>query len=186
MSRNWRVWLLLTVLTLGLLLAGCTPQSNGPDGDQPPLDPSPGKSPAASREVTLYFGDDQAMYLYPEKRSIQVEKSNTLPAEQVVKELIAGPTKDHLRPTLPPETKLLSVEVKDGTACVNFTEEIRTKHWGGSTGETMTLMSLVNSLTEFEEIDKVQILINGEKQDSLAGHWAISKPLERDESFLAE
>ncbi|MBQ5389910.1 MAG: GerMN domain-containing protein, partial [Anaerovibrio sp.] len=50
---------------------------------------------------------------------------------------------------------------------------------GGSTGEEMLVGSLVNTLTEFPEIKKVQILVEGKEIDSLSGHLDLSRPVER-------
>ena len=102
----------------------------------------------------------------------------------VIDELIKGPEDSNLYQTIPPETKLLGIQIKDKIAYVDFSEEIRTKHWGGSTGEIMTMGSIVNSLTELEGIEKVLVLIEGETQDTLVGHLDISEPSGRIESLL--
>lgn len=174
--------MLITVLLVSVsLIAGCNLTNNKPTNTSP-------EPKLTEHEVVLYFSDDQAMSLLPEKRTIKIESpvnTETL-AQEIVKQLIAGPESENLNPTLPAETKLLSAEIKDHIAYLDFSEEIRTNHIGGSTGETMTIMSIVNSLTELEDIDKVQFLIAGEKQDSLVGHWYIGEPIERDEEVLHE
>jgi spore germination protein GerM len=76
------------------------------------------------------------------------------------------------------------LKITDQIAYVDFSEEIRSKHPGGSAGELMTLNSIVNSLTELPEIKKVQIMINGKKVDTLVGHADLSQPLGRDESII--
>jgi len=43
---------------------------------------------------------------------------------------------------------------------------------------------LTGHLTELDSIDEIQILIEGEKQETLAGHWDISKPITRDEKII--
>lgn len=171
-----QITLMLMICLLGWSLAGCGYLNReGSNQDQE----------TSQQEVVLYFADDQAMYLQAEKRTISVnDDSSALPLKEIINELIKGPQDQALSAVIPAEAKLLSVEVKESVAYVNFSEEIRTKHWGGSTGETMTIMSLVNTLTEFEEIQGVQILIKGEKQDSLVGHWSIDQPIERDESLI--
>ena len=50
----------------------------------------------------------------------------------------------------------------------------------------MTVYSIVNSLTQFEDIEKVQILIAGEEIETLAGHMDLAYPLERDESLIGD
>ncbi|NLB88106.1 MAG: GerMN domain-containing protein, partial [Syntrophomonadaceae bacterium] len=153
--------------------------------NKPPLTPTQQKE-TVNEEITLYFGDDQAEYLIPEQRIVQVEKnaSDEKLVKVIIDELIAGPKDQSLRPTIPPEPRLLSVEINNKIATLNFKEEIRTKHWGGSAGETMTITSIVNTVTELNSIEKVQILIEGEVQDSLIGHWYIGEPIERSEEII--
>ena len=50
----------------------------------------------------------------------------------------------------------------------------------------MTIMSLVNSLTELSEIEKVQMMVEGEEIDSLLGHWDTSQPIERDTKIILD
>ncbi len=143
-------------------------------------------NPEISQDITLYFSDSQAMYLIPEKRSIKIAKDADQAAlvEEAVKQLIAGPKNTDLIATFPPETRVLDVKIEDSIAVINFSEELRSKHWGGSTGEMMTLGSLANTLTELEGIKGVQILLNGEKVESLLGHMDARSPLQRDESLI--
>lgn len=172
--------LIICLLTASLSIGGCfNSKTPAPSGDNP-QSPEPEMS---SQEAVLYFADQQAEYLIAEKRNIRFIKAES-PASAVIDALIAGPQDKNLMVTIPPEAKLLSVKIEDKIAVVDFSEEIRSKHWGGSAGETMTIMSLVNSLTELEGIEKVQILIEGEKQDSLAGHWEINEPLSRNEDII--
>ncbi len=85
-----------------------------------------------------------------------------------------------LKRTLPSEAKLISIQVTDGLALVNFSKEFVTKHPGGSTGEIMTILSLVSSLTCLPNIDRVQILVEGQRIDTIAGHAIVSGELARE------
>ena len=85
---------------------------------------------------------------------------------------------------IPKKTKLKSVAVKDGIATVDFSEDLVKNFAGGSTGEEMLVGSIVNTLTEFPEVKSVQILLEGKKVDSLAGHLDTSKPLKRMTELL--
>lgn len=132
-------------------------------------------------DIILYFSDEQAMYLMPEIRQVEKDK----PIEKIiVEQLIEGPKKDGLYPTIPEGTSLISIEVKDGTAYVNFSEELKTNHRGGSSGEAMTINSVVNSLTELDDIDRVMFLIEGKEEESLAGHYIFNEAFERNESVI--
>lgn len=185
MNKKWLSGLLIfSLLVFSSLVFGCADGAGG-EGQKTSETPLT-KNQKVEKEITLYFSDDQAMYLQSETRLVTIEKdreTEQLPAA-VINELIAGPKDSNLYRTIPPEAKLLGIEIKDGIAYVNFSEELRTRHWGGSTGEAMTMGSIVNSLTELNGIEKVLVLINGETQETLVGHLDISQPSGRIESML--
>jgi germination protein M len=132
-------------------------------------------------EVNLYFSDAQVMYLEPEKRKISQTPSL---ARQVVIELIKGPKNSELYPTIPQGTQVNEVYIADDIVYVDLSEEIFTNHPGGSSGELMTVYSIVNTLTEIPPIKGVQILVGGNEKDSLVGHIDISMPLIRDQDWI--
>ena len=132
-------------------------------------------------EVNLYFSDSQAMYLVPEKRKISQIPSL---ARQAVIELIKGPENSDLYPTIPEGTQVNEVYIADDIAYIDLSEEIFKNHPGGSSGELMTVYSIVNTLTEIPPIKGVQILVEGNEMKSLVGHIDISMPLLRDEDWI--
>lgn len=132
-------------------------------------------------EVNLYFSDSQAMYLEPEKRKISQTPSL---ARQAVIELIKGPENSELYPTIPQGTQVNEVYIADDIVYVDLSEEIFKNHPGGSSGELMTVYSIVNTLTEILPIKGVQILVGGNEKNSLVGHIDISMPLLRDKDWI--
>ena len=132
-------------------------------------------------EVNLYFSDSQAMYLVAEKRTISQIPSL---ARQAVIELIKGPESSDFYPTIPEETQVNEVYIVDDIAYIDLSEEIFKNHPGGSSGELMTVYSIVNTLTEIPPIKGVQILVGGNEMNTLVGHIDISMPLLRDEDWI--
>ena len=132
-------------------------------------------------EVNLYFSDSQAMYLVAEKRKISQIPS--LP-RQTINELIKGPENPDFYPTIPKKTQVNEVYIVDDIAYIDISEEMFKSHPGGSSGELMTVYSIVNTLTEITPIKGVQILVEGNEMKSLAGHIDISMPLLRDEDWI--
>ncbi|MCL6478829.1 MAG: GerMN domain-containing protein [Peptococcaceae bacterium] len=177
------------VLALLWLAAGCGSSARpvpGPgqppeNGNQPPISAGPKDTPV---KVTLYFSDSQADKLVPEER--EVAKKGDYLEKIIVEELIKGPTGKGMLKTIPESARLLSLSVVDGVAYVNFSQEIQTKHWGGSAGETMTVYSVVNSLARLEGIKKVQFLVEGKKVESLLGHMDTSEPLAPNLSLIKQ
>lgn len=186
-----KLLLLGLILVLIISLTGCLGQNKQgediPDEQQeqtetlPPNNEQEKEEPkedAAEETVdfTVYFSDNEAMYLKGEKRT--VAKNNKPEAELMIEELIKGPESDELMPTIPEGTKLLSLEIENKIAIANFSKEIQTNHPGGSTGESMTVYSIVQTLTQLPEIEAVQFLVEGEKDEAIWGHLFTLDPIE--------
>ena len=134
--------------------------------------------PLEKREVLLYFSDFEEEYLVGEKRKILKKSEVKEEAKETIIELIKGP-KGKLIPTVPPQTKLLTLQLDEkGVAKVNFNKALSKNHPGGSSAEIITVYSIVNSLTlNFPQIKKVQILIEGETGETIAGHLSLDQPI---------
>jgi len=130
------------------------------------------------REVLLYFSDSEGEFLIGEKRGILKKNEVKEEAKETIFELIKGP-KGKLTPTLPPRTKLLTLQINDvGVAKVNFNSVLSRDHPGGSTAEMMTVYSIVNSLAlNFPQIKRVQFLIDGRPIETIAGHISLKQPV---------
>ena len=135
----------------------------------------------AEEQVVLYFADENAQYLIPEYRKI---KRTEGVAKQAIIELIKGPVSNELYPTIPSTTRVNNLYIGDSVAYIDLSSEIINRHPGGSAGELLTVYSIVMTLTSFPEINKVQILVDGNSGETLAGHVDTSIPLERDENWL--
>ena len=88
--------------------------------------------------------------------------ANTQLERFVVEELIAGPSGqiEGLYPVINPETKIINILTKDGICYVNLDSSFLTVVNNVST--EVAVYSIVNSLVELDNINKVQILVNGE------------------------
>ena len=112
-------------------------------------------------KVKLYFANadgDKLIAAYREKHY-----STNTPLERfVVEELIAGPSGQiqGLYPVINPETKIVNILTKDGICYVNLDSNFLTVVNNVST--EVAVYSIVNSLAELDNINKVQILVNGE------------------------
>lgn len=132
-------------------------------------------------EIILYFSDQTAQYLVPEIRKIN---QINYPEKQSIIELIKGPYSNNLYPTIPQTTKVNALYVSDNIAYIDLSSEIIKDHPGGSTGELLTVYSIVMTLTSFPEINKVQLLVDGNSGETLVGHIDTSIPIERDEQWI--
>ena len=69
--------------------------------------------------------------------------------------------------------------MKGDTAVVDLDSGITRNFIGGSTGEEFLINSVVDTLTEFDEVKQVQFLIDGQEVETLAGHMDLSEPIKR-------
>lgn len=136
------------------------------------------------REVTLYFPLNDGGGLGREIRSIRVTDQQPL-AQYVINELIKGPQTEGLYASMSGETKIHSVEIMNGICFVNFTESFIEKNAGSAEREKLTIASIADSLTELENIDRVQLLIDGMRVSDF-GSINIFGMFARDESVIAK
>ena len=109
--------------------------------------------------MNVYYPKNDGMGLVAVSRTIRTEKDDKYTA--AMKSLLAGTKEKDQTNVIPKKAKLRSVSVKDGIATADFSKELQQNFSGGSTGEEMLVGSIVNTLTEFPEVQKVRILIDG-------------------------
>jgi len=105
------------------------------------------------------------------------------PLRDAILALLAGPDAREkgrgLASMIPAETRLRSATVKSRTAYLDFTESFRFTA-GGIEGLVAELRQVVSTATEFPTVDKVQILIEGEKVQFLGTEGVrVDEPLTR-------
>ena len=111
----------------------------------------------------------------------QIPKTNT-PLTAAINALLAGPNMSELEndymSLIPEGTKLLGASVNNGVATINFSENFLFNKYGveGIYGQ---LMQVVYTATAFSNIDSVQFLIEGAKQDYLGEGVYVGAPLPR-------
>jgi len=165
---------LLCVITVCIMIlsfcAGCSDNDRFGLGDNEEasvassivLSEADARQIADKSPIRLYFANEDNSKLKLEIRYIPVSettKSVNHLAEIIVNELIKGPKVAGLKPTIPEGTKLRSaIKIEGDVAIVDFTKEFRDNHPGGKAEERMTIYSVVNSLTELKEINKVKFL----------------------------
>lgn len=131
--------------------------------------------------LTLYFADESGEKLVAEE--IEVRHSTNVSREKlIVERLMQGP-KDSGFPVINPSANLLSVTIKDGICYVNFDSTFLTGAY--DVLPEVTIYSIVNSLVEGTEAQKVQITINGESNAKYMEAVDLSQPLEENMELVA-
>jgi hypothetical protein len=166
--------LLLSCILFVFNAAGCTPKTN----------------------VKLYFAkyEDNLAYLVPEIRLV-INDGDFY--KRIVQEIAKGPSDKQAYPTIPSTVKVNSVTVVNGLAIVDFSKEIITDTQEiphSSMTEVLAIYSIVDTLTEFKEIQKIRITIEGKQKGSIDGlyiedfwgHVGIYDDFSRNEQVLTK
>lgn len=130
----------------------------------------------------LYFSSADGQAIVSEQRKVYYD-SNTSKEQMVVENLLLGPDGADAKSALPQGTRLIDVTTNAGVCYVNLSADFLNQNY--DILETVTIYSIVDSLTELDSVQKVQIYINGETKNVYRDAVDISAPLERDMSYIA-
>jgi len=133
--------------------------------------------------LKLYFTNEDGNTLIAVNTAELRYNSNRSLEKLVVEELIKGPNAGTAYAALNPDTKVISVMVKDGICYVNLDENFLIQS-GNATAEA-TWYSIVNSLTELSNVNKVQIFINGDSSGTFREKFSFSAVYERNLDIVA-
>jgi spore germination protein GerM len=140
------------------------------------------QTPVQTRERNVYFTqiDKDGQILQSRvTRRIPVSDSPLVDALNV---MLTGPTADELNRgilnLIPQNTKILSATVRGSTAYISFSEDFLFNTFGVE-GYVAQLRQIVWTVTEFSNVNDVQLLIEGRRLDYLGeGIW-IGSPIGR-------
>lgn len=134
--------------------------------------------------LRLYFANEDGDGLIAVNRELShnADVSNVSMEKLVLEQLINGPASDETYPTISPETKIVSVTVKDGVCYINFDSTFETAVNNVTTD--VTIYSIVNSLSELSNINKVQISIDGDSDNRFRDKYDFSTVFERNLSLV--
>ncbi|MDR2133947.1 MAG: GerMN domain-containing protein [Treponema sp.] len=139
--------------------------------------------PAETRERNVYFTQvDKDGTILRTRVSRKIAASDS-PMLDSLNALLFGPTTEEQRRGLmsliPKGTRILSATVRGGTAYISFSEDFQYNTYGVE-GYAAQLKQIVWTVTEFPNVEDVQILIEGRRVDYLGeGIW-IGSPINRD------
>lgn len=188
--KTYRVLAIVTVLCLTLLLLGCDNPLAKLVGEKETSDTSyvsylideegfVDVEDEGLRKTVLYYRDEKGL-IVPIMRRIPWEEGI---AKAALSQLVDRPVVREdlsvigLLPVLPAGTEILGMTIEDGLCKVDFNKNLLS--YDSEVEEKAIVQSIVYTLTEFETIDQVQILVEGKIKDKLTYGTKIREPLER-------
>jgi len=131
-------------------------------------------------ELKLYFANEKKDLLVPETREV-IHNVNTSLERLVVEQLIAG-SQTGASPALPKGTRILKVALTDNICYVNLDSTFLNGEVEAA--DYIPVYALVNSLTELQTVNKVQITVNGSANVAYRNVISLAAPLEREEKYV--
>jgi len=126
--------------------------------------------------IAVYYIKSTADDMYLVREVHTVAKSLGI-ARAALNELISGtPLTEGATRVLPADTRILGLTIENNLATVNFSQEVLNANVG-STGEALGIASIVNTLTEFPTIERVQFFVEGSAANGMGwwGHVGLSE-----------
>lgn len=142
------------------------PNTAGDADNNGNINDSSENSSGETTQVVLYFVGADGVSLEAETRDIPKQEGL---ARATVNQLISGPQQDDLSASLPSSVSLRDINIRDGICTVDFSSELLTDSGSDVQQQLLALYSIVNTLTQFDSVDYVQILVNGQTISSSFG-----------------
>lgn len=111
--------------------------------------------------VSLYFLSKDTNELNPEARLIDIKEIINNPYEKLIDLLIEGPKNDKNKRIIPENTKLNKNYLEGDCVVLDFSTEFLNYSKENEKEKANMIDSIVNTLTELREINRVKILIDG-------------------------
>jgi len=138
-----------------------------------------------NQAATLYFPSLDDRKLVAEMRPIAWAQNDIDRIRQVLLGLIEG-SRQGLDRSLPPSTSIRAVFLgSDGTAYVDFSNEVLVGFNPGIESEYLAVYSVVDSVAaNVPAVKKIKFLIQGQEVDTLAGHADLTQVYSPDLTLL--
>ena len=194
-ARQWIVSVAVGAIAIALsialfmglsrLLTTPAPSTAAPDAAAAPGTPA-GPAAVPKIKATLYFASEDGMRLVPAEQEVPLAEGAVAQARAIVEAQLSATAPAPLASTIPQGAKLRGVFISDrNEAFVDLDAVIRTAHPGGTLQELMTVYTIVNALlTNLPKLQEVQLLLDGQEVDTLAGHVDLRRPLRKNEGLI--
>lgn len=128
-----------------------------------------------SYKIKLYFSNKEGDALLEDIADINYSGTESIES-QILQRLIDGPTTQGMYPSIPKGTKVLSITKADGICTVDFNEKLLDKL--PNVKEEIAIYSIVNTLVELPDVNKVSFTINGIEQKKFMESVDLDQPFE--------
>jgi len=132
-----------------------------------------------SLTIKVYYADSIVQYLVGEERII----SGTHRYLSAFMEILKPPLEPGHMTLVPVTTKVNKISFYNGNIALDISPEFINDRFKSDAHDILLVYSIVNTFTEFPEVNTVSFYINGKRLNTL-GQLDISNSLYRDESWI--
>ncbi len=125
--------------------------------------------------VSLYFPSKETKELVPEARLVDIKEIINDPYDKLVSLLIEGPKSEKEEKIIPNNTKLNKSYMEDDCVTLDFSTEFLNYDKSDEKAKTNMIYSIVNTLTQLTEVNKVKFLIDGNENEELKEIYTIKQ-----------
>lgn len=133
--------------------------------------------------LSLYFANADGTKIVKEMRNVHYS-SNAMLEKVVLEQLQKGPLGDSLLPVIPPGTKVLNVTIDQKICTINFSSEFMNGTMEKAVLPEVTVYSIVNSLCDVLNVERVQFQVDGESDLLYAGSLSLNGPFHRNSDII--
>jgi hypothetical protein len=176
---------MIIIIAVSLFLFGCTSNKENKPGNSGEVS----NSAKEKMHIGVYYvkQTQEGAYLVREEHVIpQTDEALKAAVEELI---MVKPKTEYASNVIPGDTKVLDVKVKNATATVNFSKEVLNANVG-SVGEVLGIQSIVNTLTEFPDVEAVSFQVEGSAEGRAKDWWGhvglYDQPFKRDISNVVE
>lgn len=129
-----------------------------------------------AQSLTFYYVDDQLLEILQEEREIHFGSNEEKWNEAW--STLQSPQDDNLF-SLWEDIHLIDADLKESQLVLNLS--LPEKLQLGSSGEGLAIQTLINTFGKFKGVETIQLIVDGEVIETLAGHVSIDQPFSKDD-----
>lgn len=173
--KNKKILLLFLILLIAIFVIGFFSikyvKKRKANEEQSEIIPEQEISEEQLREtiVSLYFPDKETNSLKPEARLVSVKELMESPYNILIELLIGGPKNEKLKSIIPENTKLLNSSLEGECLTLDFSNELL--NYDKEKDKDNLINSIINTVTELTEVNKVKILIEGQTNSEFCDEY---------------
>jgi hypothetical protein len=155
-----------------------TPEPTVPDDEEPAPDEDEDATGATTSTAYLARSDDSGIWVEPV--TVDLDAPTVAVARAAMELLVSGEAPNPNLETLAPAgTEVLEVDIDGDVLQVDLSDAVRQGNVGAA-GEEAFAQQLAHTAAQFDGVERVQLLVEGEPVDELWGHVGWADPIEPD------